>query len=117
MQAWNIFTLPANLQMKALLSKFAQHPVEQAHLLGQQFKHALKSNWLQIRDSIMLQAMQAKFCQNQALKQQLLDTGALAIVQLDTDTYWGCHVNDLNQVQGENRAGKLLEQVRSILQV
>lgn len=89
--------------------------INEAHLWGQGYSHALKSNWMQIRDAVMLQAMQAKFEQYPALAKQLLETGTLPIIQIDSDRYWGCYVNEKNELEGTNRGGQLLEQVRSTL--
>ena len=58
--------------------------------------------------------VRAKFTQNQDMKQQLLATGNLVLVEGNGwhDTFWGV---DLKTGEGENHLGRILMQVREEL--
>src|SRR5207244_1111272 len=74
----------------------------------------LRSDWSESRDSVMLKALRIKFTQHEDLKELLLNTGNAELVENSPkDNYWGNAVK--NGVEGENRLGLLLMQVRSEL--
>lgn len=69
----------------------------------------LKPNWEQIKDSIMLTVVRAKF-KNPVLKDLLLNTGAAELIEGNRwgDTYWG-----VCNGKGKNRLGEILMTVRT----
>jgi N-glycosidase YbiA len=73
---------------------------------------ALRPDWEHWRMTVMLQALVAKFAQNQALAQRLLATDEQTLVEASpTDAFWGCDADG----QGQNRLGCLLMSLRSAL--
>jgi ribA/ribD-fused uncharacterized protein len=74
-------------------------------------KVTLRSNWEQIKNSIMLNLLRLKFS-NSALKFLLLETGDEELIEGNywNDTYWG-----VCNGEGQNHLGKLLMQVREEL--
>ncbi len=73
---------------------------------------ALRPDWEQVKEAVMLEALRAKFGQNPALKKELLATGEQELVEhTANDSYWA----DGGDGTGRNRLGQLLMQVRSEL--
>ncbi len=71
-----------------------------------------RPDWMNIRNQIMLEAVRAKFTQNQKLKEKLLETGDALIRNVSLmDNYWGVGKSG----KGQNHLGKILMQVRSEL--
>lgn len=72
---------------------------------------ALRPDWEQVKDGLMLDIVRAKFTQNWWLGMRLVATGSKTLVEGNTwgDTYWGV---DARTGQGENRLGRILMQVR-----
>lgn len=66
-------------------------------------------NWDQLKRAVMLICVRAKFEQNSRLRERLLETGDVALIEGNTwgDTYWG----QCNGV-GQNELGKILMLVR-----
>lgn len=75
----------------------------------------LRPDWEEVKVSIMEEIVRAKFTQNEALKQLLLETGDAYLEEGNTwnDTCWGVH---LKTGQGQNHLGKILMKVRAELQ-
>lgn len=73
----------------------------------------LREDWEQVRETVMLTALRAKFSLPE-WKEKLLATGDEVLIEWNNwrDKYWGVTVDDL---QGENRLGYLLMQVREDL--
>lgn len=68
----------------------------------------LRSDWDDIKISVMKKGLLAKFSQNLYLRKRLLETGDLNLAENSpSDLFWG--------VKGENMLGKLLMEVRTIL--
>lgn len=69
----------------------------------------LKPNWEQIKDSVMLTVVRAKF-KDPVLKDLLLNTGAAELIEGNRwgDTYWG-----VCNGKGKNRLGEILMTVRT----
>jgi len=67
-----------------------------------------RSNWPEIKEQIMYEALLAKFTQHKELKQKLLDTGERELIENTGDLYWGNN----EQLTGLNRLGILLMEVR-----
>ncbi len=70
----------------------------------------LRSDWEEVRDSVMLEALRAKFSQHPDLGEALISTGNAKLVErTSNDSYWG----DGGDGTGRNRLGELLMLVRS----
>ena len=70
---------------------------------------ALRTDWHEVKWSVMETAVRAKFQLNQQLQALLLRTGEAEIVEDSThDPFWGVGRDG----RGENRMGRLLMQVR-----
>lgn len=68
-----------------------------------------RSDWVTVRESVMLEGLRAKFGQHPNLRGQLIKTGTRYLVELThQDNYWG----DPGDGTGQNRLGHLLMQVR-----
>lgn len=71
-----------------------------------------RSDWDEVRDEVMLQALRAKFTQHPDLQAQLLATGdAMLVEHTRNDSYWA----DGGDGSGLNRLGVLLMAVRAEL--
>lgn len=73
---------------------------------------ALRIDWEDVKDGIMLAIVRDKFTRNKACHDRLLQTGDAYLEEANDwgDTYWGT-VNG----KGENKLGKILMQVREEL--
>lgn len=89
----------------------AKAPMKAAEL-GRSRKFKIRKNWDKMRDSVMYEALKAKFTQHQELQELLLSTQeALLIEASPNDSYWG---EGLDR-KGTNRLGKLLVKLRTAL--
>lgn len=71
-----------------------------------------KADWAEIKESVMLKALRAKFSQHPDLAKKLLGSGERELVELTSnDNYWG----DPGDGTGQNRLGQLLMQLRKEL--
>lgn len=69
----------------------------------------IRSDWKEIRETVMRTALRAKFASNPGLVLLLKDTGTdLLIENSPTDFYWGCGKDNT----GQNRLGVLLMELR-----
>lgn len=85
---------------------------KQAAQLGRSRAIPLRADWEQVKDEIMLAAVQRKFATHEALRALLLATGDEEIVESSPiDYYWGCGADG----SGLNRLGQTLMQVRARL--
>lgn len=82
----------------------------EAKKLGKQV--TLRSDWEQVKISVMYELVRAKFKQNKSIRVQLLDTGDQELIEGNHwhDTFWGV-CNDV----GLNHLGKILMKVRDEL--
>ena len=74
---------------------------------------ALRADWQEIRDDVMLYALRHKF--DSPLAYKLVETGEAKLVEGNEwhDDYWGdCFCPIHKHTPGENKLGKLLMQVR-----
>jgi ribA/ribD-fused uncharacterized protein len=72
----------------------------------------IRSDWETVRDETMLRALQAKFTQHIALRDQLVATGTARLIEhTSNDRYWA----DAGDGTGRNKLGELLELVRAEL--
>jgi len=88
------------------------HSPRDARTLGQSRQVPIRPDWESIREEIMLTALRLKFLRAE-LKAMLLGTGDRALVEASPfDYFWGAGQDG----SGQNRLGRLLEQVRQELQ-
>jgi ribA/ribD-fused uncharacterized protein len=86
----------------------AQTP-KQAKSLGRRNPSKLRQDWNTVRIDIMYEGLEAKFSQNDDLKQLLLSTRNKELIENNKgDAYWGCGRNG----KGMNMQGKLLMKLR-----
>ncbi|GCE30843.1 hypothetical protein KDA_63270 [Dictyobacter alpinus] len=89
----------------------AQTP-KMAAEFGRDRRRPLRSDWEEVKDEIMLQAVLHKFKTHIALKELLLATGDEEIIEdAPGDYYWGIGRDG----SGRNQLGITLMQVRSLL--
>ena len=80
--------------------------------LGRSRKHPLRKDWESAKETIMREALCAKFTQHLDLRSLLLSTGDQTIVEhTANDDYWG----DGGDGNGRNRLGILLMELREKL--
>jgi ribA/ribD-fused uncharacterized protein len=80
--------------------------------IGRSRKRPLRRDWWSVRDSIMHEAVLAKFTQHDDLREILQATGDAKIVEhTEKDRYWG----DGGDGSGQNRLGHILMRVREEL--
>lgn len=102
--------------------KFAGHPYaeqiqrastpKQAAEMGRNRKLPLRPDWEQVKDDVMFQALLCKFKTHPGPRTLLLSTDQEEIVEnAPGDYYWGCGADG----NGQNKLGKLLMRVRTIL--
>ena len=83
-----------------------------AALEGRNRQNPLRPDWEEVKDEVMLQALQMKFRQNPEIARELLATGdAIIIEHTRNDAYWA----DGGDGSGKNKLGLLLMQVREEL--
>ncbi len=77
--------------------------------LGRSRKTKIKKNWDRIKDNVMYDIVYAKFNQHVELKNLLVSTNDLILIEhTENDHYWG----DGGDGSGKNRLGKILMNVR-----
>jgi N-glycosidase YbiA len=80
--------------------------------MGRSRQRPLRKDWEVAKDQIMLEALRAKFSQNEELKTILLGTNdAILVEHTRNDKYWG----DGGDGSGKNMLGILLMQIREEL--
>ncbi len=80
--------------------------------MGRSRKRPFRKDWESVKDSIMHEAVLAKFTQHADLREMLLATGEAKIVEhTENDAYWG----DGGDGKGKNKLGQILVQVREEL--
>ncbi|NSX54872.1 NADAR family protein [Parasulfitobacter algicola] len=85
-----------------------------AKALGMTRKLALREDWEQVKDQIMLDAVRVKFQTHPAPRDLLLSTGTAEIVEnAPMDAYWGCGLDG----SGLNKLGYILMAVRNKLRI
>lgn len=77
-------------------------------------KVALRKDWEEVKVEIMEEVVRAKFSQNPELKERLVATGAMELMEGNNwhDTFWGVNAKTL---EGENHLGQILMKVRAEL--
>lgn len=89
--------------------QFALLSADEAKRLGQKLE--IRPDWDEVKYGIMEKVVYAKFTQNPALAQDLLDTGDKTLKEGNywRDLYWGV---SLKTGEGENNLGKILMNLR-----
>ena len=83
-----------------------------ASVIGRDRNLKLRSDWEEVKQDVMFDAVYYKFKQNKDILQKLLDTGNATIVEATVkENYWGCGPNN----DGQNNYGKILIKVREKL--
>ena len=81
-----------------------------AKQLGRSKKHPLRSDWEQVKVDIMRTVVRAKFSQHGCIRELLLSTGDLKIVEhTGKDNFWG----DGGNGKGQNWLGRVLMEIRT----
>ena len=77
--------------------------------MGRSRDRPLRADWESVKDTIMFDAVLAKFTQHASLRSQLLGTGDAVLIEHTTnDCYWA----DGGDGSGRNRLGEILVEVR-----
>lgn len=77
--------------------------------IGRDRRRPLRRDWEMVKDDVMREALYAKFTQHPDLKEKLLATGEVNLIEhTKNDRYWG----DGGDGKGINRLGQLLIEVR-----
>lgn len=91
--------------------RLASSPMIAARM-GRSRARPLRPDWESVKDSIMREAVRARFTQHPELRSMLLGTAEALLVEHTTrDRYWG----DGGDGSGQNRLGHILMEVRSEL--
>lgn len=91
--------------------RLASTPKEAA-ARGRDRSHPLRSDWEQVKDEVMRQAVWHKFTTHADIRKILLATGDEQIVEnAPHDDYWGCGSNG----SGKNMLGQILMEIRASL--
>ncbi|MEC9399575.1 MAG: NADAR family protein [Myxococcota bacterium] len=89
----------------------AKSPMEAARI-GRDRKRPLRKDWESIKDDVMRRAVWAKFTTHEELRELLLSTGKMKLVENTTgDFYWGCGRDG----SGKNKLGAILTETREKL--
>lgn len=91
-------------------TQFTKLPANQAKRLGRTVH--IRSDWDEVKDTIMYEIVRSKFEQNPDIAQKLINTGNAEIIEGNwwNDTYWGV----CNGV-GQNKLGKIIMRIRKKL--
>ncbi len=84
---------------------------KQAAGMGRDRMLPLRPDWEQVKDEVMFKAVLRKFETHHSLRTLLLSTEEEIVESAPGDYYWGCGADG----SGQNKLGKILMQVRSIL--
>ncbi|AFZ38055.1 hypothetical protein Sta7437_4597 (plasmid) [Stanieria cyanosphaera PCC 7437] len=99
-----------NLLLKEILA--AKTP-EVAIALAENYRQFWRSDWEEVKDQMMYQAVFKKFDWHRDIRKILLSTGKKAIIyNSPSDYYWGFGEDGT----GDNKLGEILMSVRDILQ-
>ena len=86
------------------------HSAHQAKKIAREYENKFcKSNWNDIRVSIMQEVMQNKLLQHEDVRKALLKSGEAEIIENSpTDYFWGCGADG----SGHNETGKTWMRIR-----
>lgn len=98
-------------------SLFCSCSPAEAKKLGRQT--VLRPDWEAVKVNIMRSVLDAKFSQNEQLKQALLATGERPLIEGNNwnDRFWGAVMAKNGMMEGQNMLGRLLMSLRSRLRV
>lgn len=83
-----------------------------AKRLGRTQSEHFRTDWEEVKENVMLTGLRAKFTQNPELRELLVKTTGLHLIEKNrSDSYWGSGPNGC----GRNRTGILLMKVRTEL--
>lgn len=93
--------------------EFEQYSASESKYYGR--KGELRPDWEQVKDQIMADVLMAKFSQNPALVEKLVETGNEKLVEKTWwhDTYWGICDCERCRCRGQNKLGELLMELRT----
>lgn len=94
----------------ARMDEFCSLNPSEAKKLGRRVQ--LRTDWEEVKDSVMYIICTNKFVQNPELLRKLLETGDAELIEGNT---WGDRIWGVCRGVGENRLGKILMRVRSEL--
>lgn len=97
------------------LTQYSDTPAK-AKRLGREC--TLREDWGSVKDTVMYMSVLCKFSQNVILKRKLLETGTKYLKEGNYwhDNYWGdCFCERCNDINGKNRLGGILMDVRMVL--
>ena len=87
-------------------------------------EHKVRNHWRKIRVAVLSNFVHAKFTQNLALKQRLLNTGNSLLAEATVDKFWGAGTNSWREVfqsapnfTGENKMGEIAMALHTKLRV
>lgn len=91
--------------------RLAPNPKE-AKTRAYQFPSALRADWDEVKESVMISALRAKISQHPRIREKLLESGNARLIEASPyDSYWG----EGKDRKGQNRLGELLMQIRNEL--
>ncbi len=91
--------------------RLAKSPAS-AKQLGKKRHPSFQIQWDILREEILIQGLRAKFQQNNELRDKLLATNSLELIE---DSFWDAYWGNGRSGRGKNRMGILLMRVRSEL--
>jgi ribA/ribD-fused uncharacterized protein len=102
------FSAPEHANYREMIRQAKTSKIAKSH--GRTRKIKIRPDWEEVKDDVMLYALRRKFEQHPGLRELLLSTGELILVEASPyDSYWGSG----RQGNGRNRLGQLLMQVRT----
>ncbi len=91
--------------------RYAETPLK-ARKIGQNRSLSPRSDWDLVKESVMRQAIEAKFAQNRQIRELLIATGDAELVhESSSDLFWGRSSDAI----GDNRLGIIIMDVRNLL--
>lgn len=97
------------LEKPEIAIRFTHLNGKEAIKLAESLSDQQRGDWYQVRESIMLEVLKAKFQQHPELSELLLATGnAYLVEKSNRNPFW----TDGGDGKGKNRLGELLMQVR-----
>ena len=102
------------------LKILATNSPKEAKRLGGEITGFNKHSWNLIKGTVMKDVLRCKFGQNQAMKQELLNTGNKQIVESGRGSYFPCglplthrFILDSRKYTSKNKLGEILQQLRT----
>lgn len=89
--------------------------IESAYAARQEGRNVIpRDNWAEVRVNVMKAVLEAKFSQNEELKDKLIRTEAGTLCEYNNwgDEFWGKALNKKGKYVGQNQLGVLLSELR-----